>query len=344
MKDIAFYQSHLDRVSRSFAFCIRKLEPPLRQWVSLSYLMCRILDTVEDSPWTDHDVRDSQYEEFEKFLIAPSDDETIHRWCERFPMSIPEGERALLKDAHLILEDLHESPVPVRQAIQATVLRMSSGMKYYSNRQTEGVLRLNDLTDVNRYCYFVAGIVGELLTRLFLTYRTDFKPNTGLMKNAFHFGLFLQKVNLLKDQRTDELEGRYLIPDRSLVRASLTENAQGAIDYLISIPVEEKGYRTFCAWSLFLGAASLVWIEKSYEADDGTKIPRAVTQELLEAVESVVQDDKALKSAFEEHFPKLPPLSQHSKSRIARDSGQTWFFQLSGNVLESWELADLRMT
>ena len=49
MQTISFYQTHLDRVSRSFAFCIKKLESPLRQWVSLAYLLCRVLDTVEDS-------------------------------------------------------------------------------------------------------------------------------------------------------------------------------------------------------------------------------------------------------------------------------------------------------
>ena len=51
MQTIGFYQTHLDRVSRSFAFCIKKLESPLRQWVSLAYLLCRVLDTVEDSIW-----------------------------------------------------------------------------------------------------------------------------------------------------------------------------------------------------------------------------------------------------------------------------------------------------
>ncbi len=50
LKEAEFYQTHLDRVSRSFAFCIRQLPDPLRGWVGLSYLLCRILDTIEDSP------------------------------------------------------------------------------------------------------------------------------------------------------------------------------------------------------------------------------------------------------------------------------------------------------
>ena len=53
MSEIAYYQPHLDRVSRSFAFCIARLEGEMREWVSLSYLLCRLLDTVEDAPWAD---------------------------------------------------------------------------------------------------------------------------------------------------------------------------------------------------------------------------------------------------------------------------------------------------
>jgi phytoene/squalene synthetase len=339
MRNIDFYQTHLDRVSRSFAFCIQKLEPPFRQWISLSYLMCRILDTVEDSQWGDSDLRDQQYEEFEKFLLSPAEDDLILEWVKRFPDSIPEGEQILLNDAHYCFEDLHEMPPAVRKSIQSTVMRMSAGMKHYSTLQTDGVLRLEDLTDVNRYCYFVAGVVGELLTRLLLTYKTEFKPGPEFLKNAFHFGLFLQKVNLLKDQRNDEREGRFLIPDRKLVMSSLTENARGAIDYLISLPIEEKGYRTFCAWSLFLGAASLGWIEKSFEADDGSKIPRTITQELLSAVEDVVQDNEALRAGFEEHFPKLPELADYSRAPGAGN----WFSNLSGDVLGKAELIELRM-
>jgi phytoene/squalene synthetase len=339
MRPTDFYQSHLDRVSRSFAFCIQKLDSPFKEWTALSYLMCRILDTVEDSLWTDSDIRDQQYEEFEKFLLNHTDDDEVFAWVQRFPDSIPEGEKILLRDAVYCFNDLHEMPPAVRKSIQSTVLRMSAGMKHYSARQSEGELRLTDLTDVNRYCYFVAGVVGELLTRLLLTYRNEFKPGPEFMKNAFHFGLFLQKVNLLKDQRGDEREGRFLIPDRKLVMSSLTENARGAIDYLISLPIEEKGYRTFCAWSLFLGAASLAWIEKSFDANDDSKIPRAITQELLSAVESVVQDNNALREGFEEHFPKLPELADYSRG----SANGTWFSNLSGDVLGKAELIELRM-
>ena len=85
MQSVDFYQSHLNRVSRSFAFCIQKLDPPLRQWVSLSYLLCRVLDTVEDSLWSSVALRSGQYEDFESFIRSFPNKTDVHEWSARFP-------------------------------------------------------------------------------------------------------------------------------------------------------------------------------------------------------------------------------------------------------------------
>src|SRR5258708_9371144 len=78
---------------------------------------------------------------------------------------------------------------------------------------------------------------------------------------AYRFGLFLEKVNILKDQAEDEEAGRFLVPDRREILASLRADAERALAYLTSLPRAERGYRTFCAWSLMLRAASLPLME-----------------------------------------------------------------------------------
>jgi phytoene/squalene synthetase len=250
-----------------------------------------------------------------------------------------------LQEAYPLFKDLHELPDNVRASIEQTVFRMYQGMRHYAATQeldgNHGILRLKDLADVNRYCYFVAGVVGELLSRLVLEYRQDFKPGPEFMKNAFHFGLFLQKVNLLKDQRGDEREGRYLVPDRAVVFSSLRENVIGAIEYITALPVNEKGYRIFCAWSLFLGAASLPFIQQAYEENDGSKIPRSVTQELLAAVADIAQDNAALREALDEYLPNIPELP--SSAAISEAAAGRWFDEISGNVLNPSDLAELRI-
>ncbi|HET6346749.1 MAG TPA: squalene/phytoene synthase family protein, partial [Myxococcota bacterium] len=222
MLDVPFYQSHLDRVSRSFAFCIRELPAPLRGWVSLSYLMCRVLDTVEDARWCDAATRAQAYERFDDFLRAAPTTAALSAWRDSFPASLPPGERALLADAARFFHDLATLDHGPRQAILETVRSMSAGMQHYAAQHAAlGELRLGDIKEVNRYCYFVAGIVGLLLTRLFVQHRPSYTPPEGLLKDAFHFGIFLQKINILKDQSDDEAEGRFLVPSRHTVLLSL---------------------------------------------------------------------------------------------------------------------------
>src|SRR5205807_1178023 len=130
-----------------------------------------------------------------------------------------------------------------------TIDRMAEGMALYAKRPV-GV-RLVDLEDVVRYCCIVAGLVGELLTRLWAL-EGDAPPK---ILDAYHFGLFLQKVNILKDQAEDEAAGRFFVPDRRELLSSLRADADGALEYLTRLPRQARGYRTFCAWSLMLGAA-----------------------------------------------------------------------------------------
>src|SRR3954464_11438031 len=93
-----FYQSHLDRVSRSFAFCIRQLPSPLKEWVGLSYLLCRVADTIEDAPWESSLAQFEVFERFDQALLSPERLESVQAWVSLFPPGLPEGEILLLGD------------------------------------------------------------------------------------------------------------------------------------------------------------------------------------------------------------------------------------------------------
>src|SRR5262249_33931542 len=159
---------------------------------------------------------------------------------------------ALVGDTLALLEDAHALPAPARTIIFGAVDRMAAGMGAYARRSA--VLRLVDLEDVTRYCCFVAGLVGEPLTQLWALGRPQPAPPIVL---AYRFGLLLQKVNILKDQKEDEAAGRFFVPDRRQLLASLRIHAAGALDYLQALPKSERGYRIFCAWSLMMGAGAI---------------------------------------------------------------------------------------
>ena len=84
-----------------------------------------------------------------------------------------------------------------------------------SAREQRQRLQLDDVADLQAYCYAVAGIVGEMLTELFLLQdRDELRPAApALRQDAASFGEALQLVNILKDAASDAVEGRCYLPD-----------------------------------------------------------------------------------------------------------------------------------
>lgn len=310
--DVA-YPAHLERVSRSFAPCIAELSPPLREWVGLAYLLCRVLDTVEDAPWGDPAAQQRHFGAWLPLLDAPPAPRAVAAWAAGIPHEIPPGEAALLADTPRLLRDLHGLPEGPRAATVGTLRRMARGMAHFASRRLRhGHVRLHDLGEVNRYCFVVAGVVGQLLTDLLACGQPALTPSASMRRDGVHFGLFLQKVNLLKDEAEDALEGRFWLPDRAAVRGGLRRDAEGAARYLLALPGEQPGFRLFCAFSLLLGAASL----PLYDGTAAARLPRDEARALLSLLRRAVADEQALAQAVQQALatafgeappPKVPP-------------------------------------
>jgi phytoene/squalene synthetase len=327
MRPTEFYQRHLDAVSRSFALCIPQLDPPFRDQVALSYLLLRVLDTVEDAPFAEKAAQQRQFDDFRAFLRKSPSRAQVDAFRAAFPVRITEGERALLADTGAFLEDFHGLPVGARAAIFSAIDRMADGMAMYAMRPVP--LRLVDVEDVTRYCCIVAGLVGELLTRLWAA--SGGTPPR--LVHAYRFGVFLQKVNILKDQPEDEAAGRFLVPDRRELLASLRGDAEGALAYLTSLARDARGYRTFCAWSLMLGAVSLSLLDKPRESH------RAQTLALLERIAGIAQDDDALRQLFAELMPALP--EPRPRAPLNKPESAEHFTRVLGDPLPTSDLLEL---
>jgi phytoene/squalene synthetase len=343
VRPFAFYQERLDAVSRSFALCIPTLDAPLRDHVALAYLLLRVLDTIEDAPFTDSLVRGRQFRRLRGFLRTLPVTREVRAFAATFPAALPEGERALVLDTRELLEDAHGLPAPVRDVIFETIDRMAGGMATYARRTPP--LRLVDLEDVTRYCCFVAGTVGEMLTRLWAVGREMVAPDRSIasageagarqappppMTLAYRFGVFLQKVNILKDQAEDEAAGRYLVPDRRALLASLPADGRGALAYLRALPTKERGFRVFCAWALMLGAATVAGLDGPRESR------RAETAKLLARTSAIAGNDDALGALFAELMPALPPATPFAA--LSKPESHEWFRSSLGAPLSDAEL------
>lgn len=260
---------HLSRVSRSFAFCIGQLNEPLRTWVGLTYLVCRALDTIEDTPFSESKTQLGHFSVFDRFLKNPPKDEEIFRWVKQLPQNdMAAAERDLFSQMSALLQRLHEQPHPMRQIVFDMISSMSQGMQHFVRKRREGILRLENLHELNRYCFFVAGVVGESLAKLLALVEPEFKLEEEKVLTAHHFGLFLQKVNIIKDAPADRKLGRHFTTDESQLFKSIPENATQAMQFLSLIPIRQREFRLFCGWSLFLGLGTLAKLQNSTQKNN----------------------------------------------------------------------------
>ncbi|MCB0356769.1 MAG: squalene/phytoene synthase family protein, partial [Bdellovibrionales bacterium] len=288
----------MDKVSRSFALCIQQLKSPLRDWVSLMYLLCRIIDTGEDVPWLHKESRDQFFTLLREKLTDINNKDLLLPTDELFLKKVDPDELQLLKAGETLFKDFHDLPKNVQEVLLNLITSMSLGMQFFLDHYSENNrIKITTYTELNQYCFYVAGIVGEALTRLVAGLEKREVNNKELLQ-AYHFGLFLQKINILKDQWKDESQNRFFVTDRKRLRASLSLHAEESFEYILQISDQFNDYKIFCAWSFFLGLASLKYIDKSYNNKNDVKIPRLKTLTLMQKIEKIANDNRALTDIY----------------------------------------------
>ncbi|MFN8943497.1 MAG: squalene/phytoene synthase family protein, partial [Pseudobdellovibrionaceae bacterium] len=299
-------QYHLEQVSRSFAVSIQALSEPLKDYVGLAYLLCRVVDTIEDSNWNNQTDQAKAFETFESFLITKPLLESFENFRASFPLDLVREEKELIDDSHQLFQRYHQLPVEIRNCLQNPILSMSRGMKFFIFRDFKK-LKLKSRLEVDQYCFFVAGVVGELLTNLAnqisksktsaqVKDRSSQEPFS--LVEAYHFALFLQKVNILKDKETDENSGRFLIPDRNSLWLQLENHSEFAFNYIEKIPKHLNDFKLFCSWALFLGLNALSDMVSSSEKSNQTKISREQAKQLFGQLKTMITDGISLKALY----------------------------------------------
>ena len=272
----------LEKTSRTFALSIPLLPEPARREVTVAYLLFRIADTFEDASHWPSAVRRDALARFSELLATerPSKEEVrrlAKEWAERGP-SAHEGYVELVAETPAVLEELAALSPAASAPIRENVRRSAAGMSGFVARTSDaGELELADLRDLRDYCYAVAGIVGEMLTELFLLGRPQLSPvATTLRDRASFFGEALQLVNILKDSDSDAAEGRRYIAaslDRKDVFALARRDLDAAAEYILTLQSAgaPRGLLEFTALPVELAWATLEKVEKR---GPGSKISR----------------------------------------------------------------------
>jgi len=293
----------LSKTSRTFALAIPLLPEPTRKAVSVAYLLFRVADTFEDATTWPREERLDALESFVELLeLSPSArvaeaQRRSEAWLQRPPVD-HEGYLELLGELAPVLAELDTLAPAVSGLVIRHTIRTTEGMASVVARADErGNLRLASVPELKDYCYIVAGIVGELLTELFLhdapALESQHAELTRLMRA---FGEGLQLVNILKDVGDDAQDGRVYLP-AAVPRAELFALARADLDdanrYVQALQRggAPRGFLAFTGLSLVLAFAAL----DRLEADGaGAKVPRQQVMSLFQSLEQQLDSGVAL--------------------------------------------------
>ncbi len=336
----AFCRSALPEVSRTFALNIPVLPSPLDLVVTVAYLLCRIADTLEDEAQGQLSERAELFRTLgELTALKPGwqsrADDFALRSAEALRASAPSAEVQLIQGTRTVLEAMAELPEWTHKHIEGCLREMTAGMAEVM-AELGGVAPrgLPELKDTLRYCYYVAGTVGVMLTGLFADGFESVVPLASeLHPRAPAFGRALQLTNILKDIREDLDRGSCWLPRSMMAEYALSpetlldpQRRQQAVElldalvgvarrecdvafqYALLLPVSEPGLRLFCLWPLFFALRTLALLNHNPAVFDPTpvKIDRETVMRIMVLTRESVTDDEALRALYAECARGLP--------------------------------------
>lgn len=295
--DEVYQDQILPHVSRTFALTIPQLPQGLRTAVTCAYLLCRIADTIEDEPALSPPETLAFLQRFSAVLTGEGDLKLLAREIgARLSDRTLATERDLVGNMDRVIGVMQSLSEAQRVAIRRCVELMCYGMpRFQFSASVKGLAGSSDLDD---YCYYVAGVVGEMLTDLFCDYSPEIaRHRPALCAIAASFAQGLQMTNILKDVWEDRSRGACWLPQEVFSRygVDLAEVAaepfdprfaaafreligvahahlRNALDYTLLIPAKEIGIRRFCLWAIGLAVLTLRKIDHNPRFTAGVQV------------------------------------------------------------------------
>lgn len=348
LSDDQFQARLLDGVSRTFALTIPRLPGDLGRAVSNAYLLCRIVDTIEDEVALSSSQKRGFCQRFAGVVASQGDVKALA--ADLSPLlsaSTLPAEHELIAVMPRVIRITRGFDPATREALATCVETMAHGMAAFQNRDLR--CGLANLDEMNDYCYYVAGVVGEMLTRLFCLYSPEIAARRQAMLDlAVSFGQGLQMTNILKDLWDDHGRGVCWLPadifrqagfDLCTLQPGRTdaafqrtfsqlvgvahEHLKNALRYTLMIPAHETGIREFCLWALGMALLTLRKINANldFSASAQAKITRRSVKATILTSRLARRHDALLRAIFYltgRGLPAADPSLARLSSRIDR--------------------------
>lgn len=296
----------LSGVSRTFALTIPLLPEPLCQVVTNAYLLCRIADTIEDDPKLTPEEKNYFNAQFCNVLDKKVD-ATLYaqELLNQVSAQIPHKEYELLQQLPQVVDFFHSFTLTQQLPIRRCVGIMSEGMVEFARQAN--LQGLETMAQLDRYCYVVAGVVGEMLTELFCEYAPQMQQHKEkAMEYAVNFGQGLQMTNILQDIWQDKARGICWLPRNIFANFGIDldlrnptpkdfakaiqqlvliayQHLQKAMDYVTLIPANETQIKRFALLPINLAVLTLTHIyhQPNFSHRNEVKVTRRTVKLLL---------------------------------------------------------------
>lgn len=243
-ENVRFCDDMLGKVSRSFAMVIRQLPQNLILDILIFYLTLRALDTVEDDMVAFKGKEYVKVDHLNNFYCTALVEDD---WCMK---GVGEGdERTLIEQFYRCTAVFKRLSPASQEVISDITKRMGRGMASFVEIDLgQGTVKV---ADYNLYCHYVAGLVGEGLSRLFHCNGYESAQVAAVSTTlANTMGLFLQKTNIIRDYLEDYVDGRTFWPQEiwkqytttgelgELARADARGRAVQCLNHLVTDALE----------------------------------------------------------------------------------------------------------
>lgn len=316
-QDALRYQDEiLPQVSRTFALTIPQLPTELYTATANAYLLCRMADTIEDEPG----LSPQQKQHYQRvYLDAVAGTVNAQHLSDELSGHLTDqtlkAERDLIRHIPWVLA-VNRTLKPVqREAILDCVKIMTQGMAEFQDKIS--LAGLASRAELDRYCYYAAGVVGEMLTELFIDYEPGLAPQRSTLRRlAVSFGTGLQLTNILKDQAEDRVRGicwfpRDLVAEHDNLSLAVEEligtahsHLQRALQYAFLIPPRHTGIRRFLLWAAGLALLTLRKVHKNPGA--AVKVSHAQLRGVMRLTRLSQRSDLGLRVLYKVASLNLP--------------------------------------
>lgn len=330
----AYLSTYMNKVSRSFTLVAPQVESPLDDYLAVSYLICRVVDNIEDC-LLPYQVKQTYFADFAVLLDSPEKAEDIlAKWemVEWEGLSSDEIEMMTRENGLMLWQIYAQIPAAYRASINKWSSTMASGMARVVNLDdnsfftTEQEIHL-PLTAVayNQYCFYVAGTVGRMITELaIIHYSIDPQVAQPLLTYSEVCGRALQKTNIVKDFAQDLTRGDSFLPDewmkevdyapfalkdvpfwwKKKVLLDVLTELDDSVNYVTHLPKTAVGYRKAGLLMMLPAYQTLLLAAKQHKTlftpDHAVKISRTTMGKCLIQAQMMATNDDNIRAYGQE--------------------------------------------